>query len=89
MIEHTTRAFDTELQKLARKIAEMGRLDGEQMTAAIGALVKRDIALAKRIIATDDQVDALQRAIEEKAVATIVLERSATLQKILPSGCYC
>jgi phosphate transport system protein len=67
----------------------MGRLDGEQMTAAIGALVKRDIALAKRIIATDDQVDALQRAIEEKAVATIVLERSATLQKILPSGCYC
>ena len=89
MIEHTTRAFDTELQELARKIAEMGRLDGEQMTAAIGALVKRDIVLAKRIIATDDQVDALQRAIEEKAVATIVLERSATLQKILPSGCYC
>ncbi len=71
MIEHTTRAFDTDLQELARKIAEMGRLDGEQITDAIGALVKRDIALAKRVIATDDQVDALQRAIEEKAVATI------------------
>ena len=71
MIEHTTRAFDTELRELARKIAEMGRLDGEQITAALGALVKRGIALAKRVIATDDQVDALQRAIEEKAVATI------------------
>ena len=71
MIEHTTRAFDTELRELARKIAEMGRLDGEQITDATGALVKRDIALAKRVIATDDQVDALQRAIEEKAVATI------------------
>ena len=71
MIEHTTRAFDTDLQELARKIAEMGRLDGEQIADAIDALVKRDTALAKRVIATDDQVDALQRAIEEKAVATI------------------
>lgn len=71
MIEHTTRAFDTDLQELARKIAEMGRLDCEQITDAIGALVKRDIARAKRVIATDDQVDALQRAIEEKAVTTI------------------
>jgi len=71
MIEHTIRAFDTDLQELANKIAEMARLDGEQIADAIEALVKRDTTLAKRVIATDDQVDALQRAIEEKAVATI------------------
>jgi phosphate transport system protein len=71
MIEHTTRAFDTDLQELARKIAEMGRLDDEQIVGAIEALVKRDIALAKRVIATDDRVDALQREIEEKAATTI------------------
>ena len=71
MIDHTIRAFDTDLQELARNIAEMGRLDGEQIADAIDALFKRDTALAERVIAADDRVDALQRAIEEKAVATI------------------
>ena len=71
MIEHTTRAFDADLQELAHKIAEMGRLDGEQIADAIDALVKRDTALAKRVIAADDRVDALQREIEEKAATTI------------------
>jgi phosphate transport system protein len=47
------------------------RLDGEQMADAIAALVKRDTALAERVIATDDRVDDLQREIEKKAVATI------------------
>ena len=65
------RAFDADLQELARKIAEMGRLDGEQIADAIDALVKRDTALAKRVIAADDRVDALQRQIEEKAATTI------------------
>ena len=71
MIEHTTRAFDADLQELAHKIAEMGRLDAEQMADAIDALVKPDTALAKRVIAADDRVDALQRQIEEKAATTI------------------
>ena len=60
-----------DLQELARKIAEMGRLDGVQIGDAIDALVKRDTALAKRVIAADGRVDALQREIEEKAATTI------------------
>jgi phosphate transport system protein len=71
MIEHTIRAFDTDLQELAGKIAEMGRLDSEQIADAIDALVKGDTSLAERVMATDDRVDALQHAIEEKAVTTI------------------
>jgi phosphate transport system protein len=71
MTNHTTRAFDADLQELARKIDEMGRLDGDQIADAIEALVKRDKMLAERVIAADDRVDALQRMIEEKAVATI------------------
>jgi phosphate transport system protein len=38
---------------------------------SIDALVKRDTALAQRVIAADAGVDALQREIEEKAVLTI------------------
>jgi phosphate transport system protein len=71
MVDHTIRAFDADLQQLAGKVAEMGRLDGEQIADAITALLKRDTALAERVIATDDRVDDLQREIEEKAVATI------------------
>jgi len=71
MVDHTIRAFDTDLQQLGGKIAEMGRLDDKQIAGAIEALVKRDTTLAKDVIATDDQVDELQRQIEEKAVAAI------------------
>ena len=71
MVDHTTRAFDPELQELARKIAEMGGLAEKQITDAIEALGKRDIALARQVISTDDRVDALQRDIEEKAIVTI------------------
>lgn len=71
MVDHTIRAFDADLQQLASKIAEMGRLDGEQIADAITALLKRNTLLAERVIATDDRVDELQREIEEKAVTTI------------------
>src|SRR5674476_1695366 len=71
MIVHTARTFDTDLQELARKIVDMGRLDDEQIAAATEALVKYDTVLASRVIAADDRVDALQQDIEEKAVTTI------------------
>lgn len=71
MIDHTASSFDADLQELTRKIAEMGGRAETQVTDAIEALVKADIALARRVIAADDQVDALQREIEEKAVVTI------------------
>lgn len=71
MIVHTFRSFDTDLQQLASKIAEMGRLDDEQIASAAEALIKRDIALARHVISADDRIDALQRDIEEKAITTI------------------
>jgi phosphate transport system protein len=71
MNEHTTRAFDADLSALTRKIGEMGRLDEKQIKDAVEALEKRDAALARLVIQAEDQVDALQREVEEKAVATI------------------
>ena len=71
MVEHTTRAFDLDLQELARKIVDMGRSDDEQIANATEALLKRDTTLARRVIAADDLIDAQQRDIEEKAIATI------------------
>ena len=69
--EHTAKAFDADLQELARKVAEMGGLAEKEIADAIDALAKRDSALAQRVMSTDLVTDALQREIEEKAILTI------------------
>lgn len=71
MFEHTVRAFDADLRELAQKIADMGTLAKRQMADAIDALANCNITLAESVVTVDDQIDALQRKIEEKAVATI------------------
>jgi len=70
-VDHTLKAFDTDLQEITRKVAEMGGLAEQQIANAIRALTDRDTELAERVIASDPAVDALQHDIEEKAVLTI------------------
>jgi phosphate transport system protein len=71
MNEHTAKAFDTDLQALARMISEMGGLAERQISKALEALEKRDAALALSTIAEDTKIDALQHEIEEKSILTI------------------
>jgi len=71
MTEHTIKAFDQELSELSGKIDEMSRLAEKQVKDATEALDKRDAALAALVVAADTHVDALQREIEQKAVAII------------------
>jgi phosphate transport system protein len=69
--EHTLKAFDADLQELARMIAEMGGLAERQIGDALDALNRRDAVLARGVIAADARVDSLQHQIEEKAILTI------------------
>jgi phosphate transport system protein len=71
LTEHTAKAFDTDLQELTRKVAEMGGLAEREIADAIQALTRRDADLAKRVVAQDPSIDALQQEIEEKAILTI------------------
>ena len=71
MTEHILKAFDTDLQDLTRKVAEMGGLAEREVADAIQALTRRDTELAKRVVAADPTIDALQQEIEEKAILTI------------------
>jgi phosphate transport system protein len=71
MTEHTIRAFDADLQELARMIAEMGGLAERQIGDALDALNRHDAELARSAVAADARIDTLQREIEEKAVLTI------------------
>ena len=69
--EHTTKAFDVDLQSLSRMIAEMGGHAEHQLVQSIDALTKQDRDRAERVVSTDEVIDTLQRQIEEKAIATI------------------
>jgi len=69
--QHTAKAFDNDLQDLARMVAEMGGLAEKQIADSVSALARRDTVLAQRITVADVNIDALQSQIEERAVLTI------------------
>lgn len=71
MSEHTTKAFDVDLQGLARLVAEMGGLAEKEIADSVDALARNDTVLAQRVMASDAATDALQRDIEERAILTI------------------
>src|SRR2546427_733027 len=71
MSTHTMKAFDADLEELSRMVAEMGGLAEKEIADAVTALAERDVDLARRVIALDPSIDALQREIEEKAILTI------------------
>jgi phosphate transport system protein len=71
MSEHTAKAFDLDLQDLDRMVAEMGGLAEKQIAESVAALTKRDVERARRVVAADERIDALQSEIEEKSVLTI------------------
>jgi len=71
MTDHTVKAFDTDLESLRSKIAEMGGIAEKMLSDAVTALVRRDTPLAQSVIATDPRLDTLQREVEERAIFTI------------------
>jgi phosphate transport system protein len=70
-VDHTAKAFDTDLQEITRKVAEMGGLVERQISDAVQALADRDLELGERVLAADPAIDSMQRDIEEKSVLTI------------------
>lgn len=71
MTEHIVTAYDNELEALGRAIAEMGGIAEKMLSDAMDALSSMNVDLAKRVVASDPRLDALQREIEEKAIMTI------------------
>ena len=69
------RHFDEELRALKDKILRMGALVEDQIAHAIRALVERDTELAKRVIANDHRVNALDVEIDEDCLRLIALHQ--------------
>lgn len=70
--QHIVREFDEELQKLDNLIAELGGLAERQLADAVDALVRRDAERAQEIAAVDQQLDDLERAIDELGIDIMI-----------------
>jgi phosphate transport system protein len=63
--------FEDDLRSINDELVEMTRLVGSAMGRATTALLDADLGLAEGVIAADEQVDAIQIDLEERALVLI------------------
>jgi phosphate transport system protein len=71
MSDHIMKAYDNDLAALKSMLSQMGGMAEEQLAKGIDALIRRDTKLADAVVKADEKLDAMEIAIEEKAVLTI------------------
>ena len=71
MAEHIVSSYDTDLQGLRQRIAEMGGIAEKMLVDSVDALARHDKPLAQTVIALDPRLDILHREVEENAILTI------------------
>lgn len=72
----TTRVeYDHQLDALKHEIIRMGSLAKDLLAGSMKALVDRDAQAAKRIIESDDVIDALRDNIEEQCITLIATQQ--------------
>ncbi|WP_088347494.1 MULTISPECIES: phosphate signaling complex protein PhoU [Rhodomicrobium] len=69
--EHIVSAFEDELKALDNRIAQMGGLAEQLLGRAIDSLENRDPGLAEATIRQDEQIDRLEREVEDMAISMI------------------
>jgi phosphate transport system protein len=69
------RHFDEELKDLKRKLIDMGAMVESQIQGAIRGLTERDSDLARRIIANDNRVNALDVEVDEMCLRLLALHQ--------------
>jgi phosphate transport system protein len=73
----TQRHFDEELSDLKTKLLRMAAQTEDQIDQALTALVTRDSALAREVIARDHQINALDVEIDEESIRLLALHQPA------------
>jgi phosphate transport system protein len=71
--QHTVKAFDNEIGRLRGLISEMGGLAETAIADAIDALIRHDEELAKKVVAGDAKIDALEAEVDDLAIRIIAL----------------
>ena len=74
-MEHTVKAFDTDLAALADQVKQLGGLAVAESADAITALLERNAVIAQDVVARDAKLDDLQVEIEEAAMRLVALRQ--------------
>ncbi|HEY2706521.1 MAG TPA: phosphate signaling complex protein PhoU [Caulobacteraceae bacterium] len=75
MVEHTLRAYDEELEGITAELSRMGGLAEVEVSDAIRAIARRDVALAQGVISRDARLDEIEADIERRAIRLIALRQ--------------
>ena len=75
MSKHIVEAFEAELERLRKSIAEMGALAGQQLRSALESVRDADEALATRVVERDREIDELERRMAHDAVTLLALRQ--------------
>lgn len=73
--DHIVKSFDGELSRLNNIILQMGGMAESQLISAIRAIVKRDSALAGKVVVADQRIDRLEREVQEFTVRLLALRQ--------------
>ena len=65
---HLVRSFDEDLSELTNLIAKMGGMVERQTVDAVSAISRRDDSLAQSVIKQDEEVDALEEAVDQLSI---------------------
>jgi phosphate transport system protein len=80
-------AFHEELARTSEQLVEMTRLAGSAMARATTALLDADLALAESVIAADEELDRMQRELDETALDMLARQQPvATDLRIIVTG---
>ena len=68
--KHISGQFNAELESVRNQVLVMGGLVEQQLTDAIAAIHDQDLDAARKIVANDHKVNAMEVAIDESAPAS-------------------
>ena len=77
MTQHTSRHYEQELETLKEKVLLLGGKVEEMIASAMKSLLSRDPALARRVIASDREVDSGELEINHLCLSLLALRQPA------------
>jgi len=68
-----TKHIERQVDQLKERILRVGTLVEEAISKSITALINRDVQLAQRVAASDEQIDRMEVEVEEECLKILAL----------------
>jgi phosphate transport system protein len=76
-MKHTSQQFEEDLQRLKDSLLLMGGLIESMLKETSSALISHDAVLAEKIIERDNELDQLEKKVDEQAISILALRQPA------------